>query len=136
MLVRHKAGHSGTTGALAVQHVVKIRLECVGVNAWVVSMRKQCVRVFLLSIKHVRSQHVRNGSNGVNGTLALYHVVMERVGGNENVQNQEKTSVLDRPLRRRSVRQDHAVVDGISGQNGVNVQFHVVVVFRQDQEFA
>ena len=136
MLAHHKAGHNGPTGALAVQHVVKIRQECVGVNAWVVSMHRQCVRVFLLSTKHVRSPHVRNGSNGVNGTLALYHVVMERVGGNENVPNLERTSVLDRPLRRKSVRQAHVVVDGISGQNGVHAQFHVVVVFRHDPEFA
>lgn len=136
MLARHKAGHNGQTGAHVVQHVVKIRLECVGVNAWVVSMHKQCVRVFLLSIKRVRSPHVRNGSNGVNGTLALYLVVMERVGGNENVPNLERTSVLDRPLRRKSVHQAHVVVDGISGQNGVNAQFHVVVVFKHDLEFA
>ena len=135
MLAHRKAGRNGLTGAPAVQHVVKIRQGCVGVNAWVVSMRRQCVQVFLPNTKHVRSPHVHNGLNGVNGTLALYHVAMERVGGNENVQNPEKTSVLDRPLRRKSVRQAHVVVDGISGQNGVNAQFHVVVVFRHDPEF-
>ena len=135
MLAHHKAGHNGPTGAPAVPHVVKIRQECVDVNAWVVSMHKQFVQVSLLNIKHARFQHVHSGSNGVNGTLALYHVVMERVGGNENVPNLERTSVLDRPLRRKSVRQAHVVVDGISGQNGVHAQFHVVVVFRHDPEF-
>ena len=136
MLARHKAGHNGPTGVPAVPHVVKIRQECVGVNAWAVSMHKQYVQVSLLNIKHARFQHVHSGSNGVNGTLALCHVVMERVGGNENVPNLEKTSALDRPHRQRSVRQDHVVVDGISGRNGANVQSHVAVVFRHDREFA
>ena len=136
MLAHHKAGHNGRTGVPAVPRVVKIRQECVGVNAWVVSMRKQSVQVFLLNIKHARSQPVRNGSNGVSGILALSHVAMERVGGNVNVPNLGEISVLDRRHRQKSVHQDHVAVDGISGQNGVNVQFRVVVVYRHDQEFA
>ena len=136
MHAHHKAGHNGPTGVPAVPHVVKIRQECAGVNAWVVSMHKQYVQVSLLNIKHARFQHVHSGSNGVNGMLARYHAVMERGGGNENVPNLEKTSVLDRQHRQRSVRPDHVEVDGISGQNGANVQFHVVVVFRQDPELA
>ena len=136
MRVHHKAGHNGRTGVRAVQHVAKIRQECVSVNAWAVSMPKQCALVSLLNIKLVRFQRVRNGSNGVNGTLALFRVVMEHVGDNENVPKQERTSVLDRPPKPKSVLQDHVVADGITGQNGVNVRFHVVLVFKQDLEIA
>ena len=99
-------------------------------------MRKQSVQVFLLNIKHARSQPVRNGSNGVSGILALSHVAMEHVGGNVNVPDLGEINVLDRRHRQKSVHQDHVAVDGISGQNGVNVQFRVVVVYRHDQEFA
>jgi len=132
--VHHKAGHNGQTGVPAVQLVVRIQQECVDVSAWVALMPKQCVQVFLLNIKHVRYQHAHNGSNGDNGTLALFHVVMEHVDDNVNVPNLEKISVLDRPHRPKSVRQDLVVVDGISGRNGVNVQFLVVVVSKHDQE--
>ena len=133
MLAHHKAGHNGPTGVPVVKRVAKTRQECVSENAWVVSMLKQCVRVFLHNIKPVRSQLVHNGSNGVNGTLALFHVAMEHVGGNENVLNPEMTNVLGHLRKQKSAHPDRAVVVGTTGQNGVIVQSHVELVFRQDQ---
>ena len=134
MLAHPKAGHNGPTGVPVVKRVAKTRQECVGENAWVVSMLKQSVRVFLLNIKHVRSPRVHNGSNGVNGTLALFHVAMEHVGGNENVRDLETTNVSGHLRKQKSVHPDHAVDAGTTGQNGVIVQSHVELVSRQDQE--
>jgi len=98
-------------------------------------MHKQFAPVFQLNTKHVRYQLVLNGSNGVNGTLALFHVAMEHVDGNENVENLARTSASDRPPRLKSVRQDPVEVVGIVGPNGANAVFHVVVVSRHVLEF-